>query len=175
MSVKRVLGLLFGFVCACSSGSGSGGGGVNGSGLCKTACDKYAQAGCGTADCEQNCEQGRTQLVSAYPACTSIYDAYLSCELNQAVDCSHTNTGMCQTQMQAVQDCFACPPSTGGPQPGQTCQAADEGKEACWGCKAVVDCRYEDGLFLWRIKQDCEVDGYTCEMDTTSSGSAYCY
>lgn len=119
MSVKRVLGLLFGFVCACSSGSGSGGGGVNGSGLCKTACDKYAQAGCGTADCEQNCEQGRTQLVSAYPACTSIYDAYLSCELNQAVDCSHTNTGMCQTQMQAVQDCFACPPSTGGHSPAR--------------------------------------------------------
>jgi len=45
-------------------------------------------------------------------------------------------------------DCTICPPTTGGPQPGQVCSAAEEGKEQCWGCKAVLDCCYEDGHFL---------------------------
>ncbi len=173
----------FGLVAlGCSSGtSGGGGGGAGGGGAtgntptCAQACAHVQSSGCGNPDCEASCQQAQQQF--AQEGCSAEYGAYLQCSVNAPVDCSGANSTQpaCDTALHSLGDCLTCGPAT-GPKPGDTCSAADEGKVLCWGCQGVIDCRYGDGVFLWRLKEDCKAidSSYQCTFDPQFDTEPYC-
>ncbi len=166
-----------------SAGVGGGAGATGGSAgvgggaaTCGDYCAHVEGSACTTPTCAAECAQ--IEQIASAKGCAGSLGSYLNCAAAAPVVCesSGPTTPACADASQALADCIKCGPST-GPKPGDPCSAADEGKLKCWGCKAIIDCRYGDGVFLWRLKQDCTLNNPAgnCGLATEFNNEPFCF
>lgn len=83
-------------------------------------------------------------------------------------DCAYLDYNCFGRQFDAGK-CEQCGPPDASPKPGDACLAAQEGEKRCYYCDTVIECRFADGYFLWRVLEECypatcteDADGAHC-------------